>query len=70
MPSTRKLEQLLLRLCKAQEQQVVATTLQAQAIDRLAASNEEIIDLLTQERDEAEQSDEPRFDLAGRPLDS
>lgn len=67
--SSTELEPLLLRLCEAQEQLVKAIRKQARAIDRLAASNEEIVDSLAQ-GDEPDPDAPPLLDLAGRPLDS
>lgn len=62
-PSTEGLVPLLLRLCEAMEKQ-------AQAIDRLAASNEELVDALLDSKAEEEEITGQELDLAGRPLDS
>lgn len=68
MLSSRKLEQLLMRLARAMERQAEATALQAAALDRLAESNEDLVDELMERQDEM--GDLPELDLAGRPLDS
>lgn len=67
--STSELVPLLIRLCTGQEAMAKAIRKQARAIDRLAASNEELVDALMQD-DGGEEGDAPKLDLAGRPLDS
>lgn len=67
MPSSNKrarpsLESLLLSLVKAIRQQ-------AEAIDRLAASNEELVNLPLDEREQpADEDADQGFDMAGKPL--
>lgn len=68
MPSIDVHEQLLLRLCRALERQNRVIAKQATAIDRLAESNEDLVDALMEQAPELEESDETQFDLSGRPL--
>lgn len=61
-------EALILRLVLAMEAMVQTISKQAEAIDRLAASNEELVDALVQDKAEVEEGAELNLDMAGKPL--
>lgn len=71
MPSSNEpgLTALVLRLCKSIEKGASAIRSQTKALDRLAASNEELVDALMQADGDGDPDDgAPKVDLAGRPL--
>jgi hypothetical protein len=61
-------EALILRLVLAMEGLTHTMARQVEAIDRLAASNEELVDVMMQPEPEKEEPDELDLDMAGKPL--